>query len=866
MSDEELFQILKDNQRLFFTFFKDDVWSIPSGIQNSAKAFKPILVTGKDNSALIIYSLDQDNKIDTDEDIELYITLYQFNQWTTPVQLTSNKWIEYNVQAAYFDKSYIISWECDIDNDFSTQADKFLYYSTFSVTDKQIIISENKLVEQNIHGFVMKEWQDTITLLYSQLMESQQTNTETNTHYIWESIYLESKSWSTPRKTILETKYPVSGKLFNTQNNLFLTCNHGASLYIAYRDINKWYPFKILSDIAKGLIVSEFEFYIDEDILHIGIIGNYKKGIIEHYRKRRKKRTTEEEYMNGIFYNHKTLSHDLTISSISINPQVLTINSDAEIKFSVFNNGFVPSPNYNVVVKFLNSDKTVKSFSNNTSLSPGENKIYEFAYLIDRELTKIELSLYSQSNDLLNRFIYPIKILPDLAIRSLSHKHSNTYVVIVDELKGISVPPTTISFYLQIDSQRINLSSCAYNHNASEPLEITLINDKISAKKQYQIIAEINANRSLDEEDYSNNLGSYIYNPLPDFKIDNVNVTSDSIHINIENKSLQAFNDNLLLIISDDPVLASQSVQTDNYNPLVSQLISLSQNPLEYVISRETNERIDQRINGKNIYTVINPFRDIPELDYNNNVMKTYVNICQNENNIELSIKNIKQFNNNIQITIENNGNGSALDSVIQLINFEKNAIIAQRNIPILSAYSSETIKFRNIESGNYNIRIDFSSTQTFLEKTIEVKEIQEVENLEGRDIILKAISIENADIITQNNQIIFNVDKTENDFLMVQIEFDILNFLTNYRKPLIKVPLIFEIKKGLNNVYREEHQVFLKETAGNTHYIKTFNLSKDSFENGLNSFTVNVPERDDEIKGSNNTLTILVEKQTIFQ
>jgi hypothetical protein len=95
---------------LYYSEWKGGAWSEPAAIGSNNAAVLNMNLSMTGDQALLVYTLDHDNDLNTSEDQEVYARVYEGNDWGEPVKLSSNDTVDSAPKAVYMNGQWFITW------------------------------------------------------------------------------------------------------------------------------------------------------------------------------------------------------------------------------------------------------------------------------------------------------------------------------------------------------------------------------------------------------------------------------------------------------------------------------------------------------------------------------------------------------------------------------------------------------------------------------------------------------------------------------------------------------------------------------------------------------------------------------------
>ena len=705
--EEELNAMLVGNQHLFVSYNFNGRWSEPIDIPDTYGASKAIMAAGADSDALVLFYKDSDKNIETIDDIDLYATVFNKGTWSKPLRLTNDDKVDYSAQVTYINNEYLVVWVSDDDNDMETVEDKLLHYAVLG-SDGSEITGQNSIVDEfQIDTVpVLGQYNDNAVLLWTS-----ETLSDTDMRRpIWEMKY--NNGWLPKETTGLLTYQMGSGRLFKTGDSLVFIYRAGASLQTAVTDGEGWFSGGTLINFnLLALNVSSVAFYPDvEGDLHIGMTGYVSA-----------KDDSSENEFDGIYYTRRSLACDLTINYLDVSPRKKKIGQDIEITFDIYNYGYMRSGDYDVLIK---QDQEVMATLEGESLPSGEGSSFSYELLMDKTTMNFELEIVTdslESSKENNLAKVTAKVLPDYSVRSVKRIGNDRIAARIVENKGIASPRVNVDFYAVIEGESEKIGSSTYDPIADELVEISWQN-VASLTGPYQLVAEVNHDRHVGEDEYANNKGSFIFNPLPDFVVDSFMTSKDSISVAVSNIGEKEVS-NADVLITDSP----EVVTAHDIDDVVGDLHYYQE--LELDENQKANVTINydglNSIKDRRIYAIVNPGGNIAESDQNNNLATTLVKL-RNElpsASSRLLFGAVFGSGSNITVTLVNTGNEPVVASRLELVNNNGN-IVKQEIIPVVKSRGWKRIMIKDVENGSYVVRLITNistSTPDILEKSVNL-------------------------------------------------------------------------------------------------------------------------------------------------
>ena len=707
LDQDRLFEMANGNMRLFSSFLINGEWQEPVPIPGTYGASKPVLAAGGDNSAIVVYYVDADKNIETVNDVDLYANIYHRGTWQNPVRLTENDKLEYNAQAVYVNDRYLIVWGSDEDSDLSTTDDKLLRHSIVGYDGSIIVDNESVINDYQDNAFpILGLFNDRAALLWS----SETVSAVDARRPVWQCEYYHG--WGLKQKTNLLNVMQGSGSLTQVEDKLVFIYQETGVLQAAVNEGDGWYSNgQIMNLNTLDIDSMDAACFTDENgTLHVGLIG-FVPGIDRDY---------DNEY-DGIYYLQRSLLTDLAVKNLFVTPRKKMIGSEIKIEFDVKNEGYFKSNVYSVQV--IKNNEVIDTL-NGEGLHSGSSQTYAYKTIIDKPALNFGLKVISDSNESNpdnNIADFPVQLEPDYKVRSVQYQN-NIITARIIENKGIAAPPVSVDFYLNRDSEddvSELIGSSTYDPVEDSPVELSWLDSTVTGP--FQITVEVNNTRVVEEDDYSNNKNSYIFNPLPDFVITSFLTANENIHVNIENIGNKDA-DTVDLLITDDPEIAvsdedsSQSGEIHYY-----QEIDLDQSQVRNLKIQYAD--LAEHLNKK-LYAIVNPYNNTTESNLNNNLQTALISISETlPEQPKILFGKVRGYGSTISAALVNMGNNPAIGSKLCLLN-EKGLLVSQKAVPVIAPRSWKEIVFRDVKQGKYTVRLIIRAKgykDKILEKIVEL-------------------------------------------------------------------------------------------------------------------------------------------------
>lgn len=102
-----------NSNSLVFSSWNGSNWSTPEEIEGSLSAVRDSSLYMNGDKGLLLYTLDTDNDLSAQEDVELYARIYNGTSWGGKIRITDNEVSDSNPKAVYINNDWFIIWQQD---------------------------------------------------------------------------------------------------------------------------------------------------------------------------------------------------------------------------------------------------------------------------------------------------------------------------------------------------------------------------------------------------------------------------------------------------------------------------------------------------------------------------------------------------------------------------------------------------------------------------------------------------------------------------------------------------------------------------------------------------------------------------------
>ena len=684
ISHDELLRLMDQNQQLFYRLYVNSQWTDMMPIPGTFKAKKTVLRSGPDNSAVVIFGRDHNADASILSDDEIYAMTFHDNHWSTPVRLTTNGQMEANVQTAWVNDRYLIVWSVDQDNDLATKQDKQLFFASAG-KDGTLLNTAAPITqpfEQEGFPYPILGVHGNVGMLLWQSIE--QTSEGEAAEIVWEQKF--SGSWSQPDDTNISLSAVHDATVYETDGGCLAVLNDGQRIWPLYYNGVEWTGGKEIVDMKKGGIThQDIEYLYRSGTIDIGLIARAVSG-----------QNADPNLPSGIYHASSPVLPDLAIAAIQDEPYIKRVGKTVTIAMEVVNEGGLPSQDYSVEIS--SNDQLLESLQG-TSLLPGKSELLSAELQLTKPYLPLDIRLVNASLEMSiqnNQETYVIRVLPDYRVQDVRMTEAGGFLALIEEQKGIAAPPVSVEAFLIAGGVRILVAQKTYDPRRDN--EVAIDGVVLPANEEsYQIEVKVNAQRTIKEDRYDNNSGSYIFDPKPDFVISAISADNDQVQIIVESQGKTA-TEQIPLIVTDDPRVATQDAPQA---PLPHTETISFQSGNQQTVSIDLSEL---SLAGDYLYAVVNPYGTAEESDYNNNLMRFSRQTTVAKQH-ELILDNPEGICGKIGVTVANTGAAPAVYSYVELYDEQMN-VIARKTASGIDPESFQRITFTNTNPGSYLLRL----------------------------------------------------------------------------------------------------------------------------------------------------------------
>lgn|GEM_PF-5986261 len=826
ISNEQLSALLDDNQRLFFCINSGNGWSTPQAIPGTNRASKAVIISGENDTALVVYAIDQDQDESTSTDVELYYAIYQNGAWTDSVRLTNNNLFDYEPKLQYLNGDYIITWLAYSDNG-STNAE--FYYSKIS-NDGSVSVAPVSISNKNDSSasYVLGFDGNNIHLLWTEKAANDK-------YQIVDKQYV-GNQWSAVVSSQIYADDFKNAKIVNYNDYAYLFYQNGYNINIAKFNNGDWSVLAVLDDLAvKKINYSEISFDVIANKLWVAYSGHDLVADEEN----------NLDAGSGLYISSYPILPDLTVDSVRVKTGAVNINQNSDVLIEITNKGIVDSLSYQV--RILKNNE-VFSVLNGGSLAVGGKSTFYVPITPVSEITDLKIDIIYSSEEVNqenNSKSYLLKVYPDFYIKKVNRTSDTHFEVYAFERKGIAAPSVDLKAYLVINGVQTEIGVNTYNPAKLQPVTFDI--PSLSTQTgDYNVLFKLNPDKKVVEDNYSNNQAVYSQkiDSRPEYVIQSLKQTDQSIQLDIINTG-NLIADPVGLLITDEPDQAVS--ETELQNPWYYQDVTLDSQGNANILLNKTDL---PQINGQYLYAIVNPYGVISEIDRNNNMSKILM-VSHAEpviGNISLSYQSQEYICRNLNFIIANTGT-EVLKGVKMVLATDGNVAIASNQLPFLAVGGHESVSFHNIDQGNYQLHLMYFSNSGYVEYDSQPIALSSDDcSTQGalNDVSLNSIIDAGADGASPN--------------YMIDVDIRANGYTTDYKKPLIRLPLILDIKQGTNLVSTFSKIVYTIPTS-NENLTRIF-IPNDILPVGNFEVVGRIGVRTDESITSNNVFSINVHRE----
>ncbi|MBN2533751.1 MAG: hypothetical protein JXB88_12720 [Spirochaetales bacterium] len=690
---EQFTEMLEQHQRLYFSIQSVTGWSSPVPIPGTYGVTRAFFETGKNNSALLVFFKDEKSETEPGINRELYYSVFNGITWGYPVRLTDNAFVEYGVEVTSLPAGiFLVTWLIDNDNNDTTENDKLIYAAAI---DKSGIIL-------NTPGPVTHDFQENpqaVTGRYGDkgiiLWTSGTDDGAGGQKPVWQSVY--EYSWSEPEKTGLNVIRMPDAHLYSVDDELLFLYRNGNMIAGACNINGIWrYSGEIINLNAIDLTMQDMDFFCDgQQIFHLAVSGFVPgKG--------------EGDEAAGIYYTAFSLLPDIAVEYVDVFPEVLSLQQTVTCGFRIINTGFFPAYRFSTC---LSINGTATAPQEVDGLLPGESVVLEHPVTISKPKVfldhRIEAS-FPERNCENNITTHTLKILPDYKVDSVVRSDEKTICARIVEMKRIAALPVQVDFYSVTGDHTDALGTTVFDPNSDIHVFFTW-EQMEEIYEPFQVVVAVNQDRAVKEDDYSNNKGSYIFEPLPDFCIENLAVTGNHISLSLVNKGAD-YNGTVEVLVTDNPEIAALLPDAEPGVIHIEESITCTGSKKTDVVLYDEGIAA---LHNKRLYAMVNPSKATGEVNYNNNTETA--GIFGNTTppagaGCKLTLGKVYFRGQDIVAPIINLGSTPGIVPVVEL--YKDSLLLARKTVPVVKPFRWDTVTFPHVSAGDYRVKLTYQVSE----------------------------------------------------------------------------------------------------------------------------------------------------------
>jgi CARDB len=593
-TDPELLALQNQNRRLFSSFAGPTGWSRPQPISGSLGTVFASLQVGPDQRALAIFARDADNDLDTTSDRDLYVAAFDGLSWHPAVRLTEDPGREYAVETAFIAGEFVAVWTRDADGDLTTRGDRTLQFATFAldgaVTRGPTAIATTAydrpravLGERSGHALVVFAGDPLPGTATRPLVESRLDG-----------------AWSAPQPTGLQVGNVSRGVMYTHADATLLVYEDDNHLVAAVNRRGVWHSGGLIqSYTASDFRLGEAAYTLDDRAnLSIAATGTPRTGDVNS--------------ALALYQVQLPLLADLGVGDIAQRPRQLQIGDTVTLSVPVTNRGYLPSGAFDVSVA---DGGVALAAARDEGLYPGESRTVDLRFPLARAQHNLTVTVTPTEDDLdptNNTGRVTVSVRPDFAVTSVE-RAGTSLVAHVRDRKAVATTPVNVDFVLIEGATRTVIGQETFDPNVALPVRLDF--PPLATKTTPFVIAvRVNDRTQVVEDDYSNNLSSYVFEPTVDFVLAELVATSDTLRVVVRNVGDLAA-EHVAVLVTTDAELAASPAPIPGQTPVALQEISLQDGLGVLELPRSVLDGHD----GYFVYAVANPYGAVAERNRNNN-------------------------------------------------------------------------------------------------------------------------------------------------------------------------------------------------------------------------------------------------------
>ncbi len=832
---EEIVRQRSANQRLFFSLLTNGKWSKPIPVPATFYLVEAQLVTGADRTVALVFRLDIDKDLDTVNDQELYISVYRNGAWANPLRLTRNDLVEYRVRAQYLNGSYLVSWMESQNAEVSPDEDTSVKYTTVG-TDHTILAGTQFIPgTSNTAEFNLASLPGAVQIFWTPSLPENAEFTEKTT--VQTASYTEA--WSAAEETGLENFNLSNISTYEVNDDLVVLHESEDGLRSVTKTSEGWLDNGIVLGLQEGALELTNAAILrhEADYLWVAMLGAVPEDA-----------DSDDEAPTGIYFEKLSLLPDVVISRVEVET-VKQLNTPFQIEVTVKNEGIAPVSEFQL--QSIAGGEVVETFTG-AGLSSGQEAVFTLEYTLTRPVGSLQLELLvgvPESDTENNTMPLPLSILPDFEMLSLTQQGETTLVATIEEKSEVGTVPVPVEFFLVGETELTSLGTASFDTNNPVPVLLDWA-DLPNQTGAFQVLAEINGSRALQESDHGNNTASYLVEPVLDVAITHFQVTPKTAYLTVSNVG-QISVGSMDLILTDSGSVAILTEPNSETPPLFSQTVDFTTtDSVQIEVARADLPESTESV----LFAVLDPYRTVADSDRLNNTQRTFMpplDTSQGEESSVLEIKSVTTWCNTVQVQVINPGTLAVITPKVEMIHSTLD-ISTQATVPVITPAGQELVTFQELGAGDYQLRLSYQSINEVKteETNVTINPPQLCRTGPSRNLAITEF------LLTPQTD-----TGTGDAMTQLQVALTADGFGTNFLKPLIRVPVSVQVKTGTTILFEAEDVWFLPEN-GETPLSKALEIPTSALQAGA-QMILQTPIRDDEQNGADNVVICKLESET---
>ncbi len=683
---DELFSLMGRMSRVHYSVEVDGRWTEPLPVHGTRRARAARLVAGSDDSALLLVLKDEDEDPETAWDIDLYATAWLGDRWTEPARLTDNDVLEVGAQALFAGGVWTVTWGVDGDSSPETAGDKEVLAVQLSADGVPLDepVSVSGLFEATLPPnplLVVEQGAPAILWLDAPLSLPEAIDPQLVAAHGPARPLLRARlagTWSDPTVCSLRPSAPLQGLAVQLPDGEgALVIRQGTRLVLATSGDDDWHAGPPVFDSAdEGFVIQDWDALVRSDgVLHLAVTGRTAPG------------GGSSADPEALRHDAVALQADLGILSVSTPARRLEVGSPLPLTVTLHNGGHVATGPIT-----LHVDEELFDLP---PLQPGRLKQVELELEVTGAGQRVAVAaLHDEpdadpSDDSLS---WPVPLLPDYQVRQVRVEPGRV-VADVREAVGLQSAPVPVSFRLETSDAQVELGQAVFDPRDARPVAVEWPGiDEVPAP--LRVVVQVNADRTVHESDYTDNVGSFQDLGLPDFTPTSAAVGQDGVRLEVRASGRAPASVDVLL--TGSPEEAAASLRTGWAEaPERTWTVELDESGVGALRAPLPEGA------GLFVWAVANPGQAVPEASRDDNILR-FSRHRSARASAELVFAEPIEVCGVLTLTFENQGQAPSLAAYVTLVDSETGLPMVERTLPVAEVGDEVEVSFEGLEDRSY--------------------------------------------------------------------------------------------------------------------------------------------------------------------